>query len=303
MPSVSTEQVRAFVALARCGSIRAAASELCLSEEGARSRLLALEERLGVNLYDKHRGRRGEVVLTDAGQTFLNKAIPFVEEARELSERAGIVQPRHDIKIAVDQYLVLNVLADLARDFRAQFPDMPVHLLTRTEQQVVSTLRMDASLALGMCAPEELPTDLVCRPWFSVGWRFVAPLDNPLLHKSSVTLSEIAAEPLIIFEPGCSARQNLLQAFYQRNLTPRIIAEAASTQVIMRMVETGFGTAIIPVPPAGSLTTGMQVGEVRISDAVRAVEFAILSRPDSLKDSAVQTFLNYILHNGPQSMS
>ena len=56
--SLSTDQVAAFVELARQGSLRQAAAVLHITEQGVRNRLLALEERLGVELYRKSRGPR-----------------------------------------------------------------------------------------------------------------------------------------------------------------------------------------------------------------------------------------------------
>jgi DNA-binding transcriptional LysR family regulator len=59
-PSVSTDQVTAFVELARQGNLRQAAQQLHITEQGPRNRLLALEGRLKVELYRKQRGpRRG----------------------------------------------------------------------------------------------------------------------------------------------------------------------------------------------------------------------------------------------------
>ena len=53
VPSLSTDQVAAFVELARQGSLRAAAEKLFISEQGLRSRLLALEQRLGTGCIAK----------------------------------------------------------------------------------------------------------------------------------------------------------------------------------------------------------------------------------------------------------
>ena len=46
-PSLTTDQVAAFVLLANHGSIRAAAGELHITEQGVRNRLIALERQLG----------------------------------------------------------------------------------------------------------------------------------------------------------------------------------------------------------------------------------------------------------------
>ena len=83
-PSVSTDQIAAFVELARHGSLRRAATELNITEQGARNRLVALEQRLGAELYRKVRGPRRGTVLTQAGRHFLPQARAFLERAREL---------------------------------------------------------------------------------------------------------------------------------------------------------------------------------------------------------------------------
>src|SRR3954470_22983345 len=82
--SLSTDHVAAFVELARQGSLRAAAESLFISEQGLRSRLLVLEERLGVELYQKSRGPRRRTPLTPQGQQFLSHAQAFVERASHL---------------------------------------------------------------------------------------------------------------------------------------------------------------------------------------------------------------------------
>ncbi len=50
IPRLSTEQIAAFVELARIGSLQAAAQSLHLSSEGWRGRILGLESALGTSL-------------------------------------------------------------------------------------------------------------------------------------------------------------------------------------------------------------------------------------------------------------
>jgi DNA-binding transcriptional LysR family regulator len=77
LPSLSTDQVAAFVQLARQGSLRAASETLFISEQGLRSRLLALEGRLGVELYRKSRGLRRRTPLTEQGRLFHQNRQPL----------------------------------------------------------------------------------------------------------------------------------------------------------------------------------------------------------------------------------
>src|SRR5262249_58504601 len=128
LPSLSTDQVAAFVELARLGSLRAAAEGLHLTEQGVRNRLVALERRLGVELYRKMRGPRRVQPLTEAGRQFLPHARAFLERARQLVSTFAEPAGPQEIHVAATQYLILYVLIDAVRRFHEAFPNIPVRL-------------------------------------------------------------------------------------------------------------------------------------------------------------------------------
>ena len=59
--------LKAFFAVARCGSITEAASTIHLAQSSVTKRIAALEIELGISLF--HRDRRG-MSLTEAGEVF-----------------------------------------------------------------------------------------------------------------------------------------------------------------------------------------------------------------------------------------
>src|SRR5262245_20965385 len=95
-PSLSTDQVAAFVELTKQGSLRHAAQVLHITEQGLRNRLLALEARLGVELYHKRRGPRRGQPITDHGRQFLPHAVAFLERAGQLAELFGGTTEVHE---------------------------------------------------------------------------------------------------------------------------------------------------------------------------------------------------------------
>src|SRR5947207_15478941 len=111
LPSVSTDQVAAFVELARLGSLRQAAGELHITEQGLRNRLLVLEERLGVELYRKSRGPRRATPLTEQGRQFLRHALAFLERARQLAARFGGAGGPPAVPVAGTHSLMLCLLS------------------------------------------------------------------------------------------------------------------------------------------------------------------------------------------------
>src|SRR5262245_56936010 len=119
VPSLSTDQIAAFVELARQGSLRRAADVLHITEQGVRNRLLALEARLKIELYCKSRGMRHATPLTQRGRAFLPHAVAFLERAAELGDLFDAAARPQEVHVAASQYLVRYVLIDAARRFQS----------------------------------------------------------------------------------------------------------------------------------------------------------------------------------------
>jgi DNA-binding transcriptional LysR family regulator len=295
LPPISSDQVRAFVELTRAGNLRLAANALHLSEEGVRSRLVALEHRLGTMLYEKQRGRRSRVRLTCAGQIFAAKAAQFLDHLQDLTQLFDRSSGVRELQVVASQFLSQYLLIDIVRAYHELNPDSRINMLTRNEQQISLAIAEDPKLALGICAPLEYPPQFVFQPWFSMPWSFIAPDDHALNRQAQVTLEDLADEPLIMFEAGSTGRQHIMESFYARGLSPRVAMEATSTQLIVRMVEARIGTAIVPLLRSGVVTRGVDVRAISLGDQVRPITSGVLYRRDSQPDPGMQRFARFVL--------
>ncbi len=149
--SLSTDQIAAFVELARHGSLRAAAARLLISEQGLRNRVLALEARLGVQLYRKSQGPRRASPLTEQGQRSLPSAIAFLDQARELCEAFSGPRGPRLVHVAASQYLLRYVLIDAIRRFHTREPHIQIRVSTLAERDIEEALLRDPELAPGRC--------------------------------------------------------------------------------------------------------------------------------------------------------
>jgi DNA-binding transcriptional LysR family regulator len=294
-PSLSTDQVAAFVELARRGSLRAAAGELHLTEQGLRNRLLALESRLGTELYRKQRGPHRGGLLTDAGRRFLPHAIAFLERAGQLAELFAGPAPPREIHVAATQYLILYVLIDAVRRFHAAHPHIQVRLSSHTEQEIEDALRQDPDLAVGVAAPYEPAADLEYRHLFSLDWALIAPPRHALLRMARPTLRDLADVPLILFERGSTGRQHVFDAFHGQGLSPRVEMETTNTEIIVRMVAAGLGVSVVPLMPDGAVTRGHKVGVRSLAGEIRPIHSGILTRRGEALSPAGQAFVEFLL--------
>ena len=301
-PLLSTDQVAAFVELARQGSLRAAAASLFISEQGLRSRLLALEERLGVELYQKSRGPRRRTPLTPQGQQFLSHAQAFVERASHLGRLFQDDQGGHEVHVVASQYLIAYVLIDMVREFHRVCPTIRVRLSARTEHEIEETLLEEPDISFGVAAPYEPSPELIYRHLFSMPWSLITPPRHPLADKRSVRLADIVQFPLILYERGSTGRQHVAEAFQRVGLVPQIEMEATNTDLIVRMVEAGLGIAIVPLHPSGAVTRGRRVAIQSLGRQVRSIDSGILlRRHERLTDAAAKLFDALGMHSGKQS--
>lgn len=291
--SLSTDQLAAFVELARQGSIRAAAGTLMLTEQGLRNRLLALEERLGADLYRKSRGVRRGTPLTVQGRQLLPKAIALLEQAEKLRELFG--EPlQKQVHVVASQYLIAYALIDAVRKFHKAQPAIRVRLSARTEKDLQEALANDPDVDFGVAAPYEVSPELAYTHLFSMDWSAILPRSHRLEKCRRLSLAELAEHPLIVYERGSTGRAHVIEAFSREGLSPRIEMEATNTDLVVRMVEAGLGAAIVPLHPSGAVTRGRKVSVRPVVEPIRPIDSGILLRRGEPATEAARLFLNFI---------
>ncbi len=296
--SISTDQVAAFVELARQGSLRAAAAALHITEQGVRNRLLALEGRLRVELYRKVRGARRLPPLTEQGRLFLPHALAFLERAGHLAEVVGGPAEPHEIHVAATQYLIVYALIDAVRRFHDAYPNIHVRLSNHTEQEIEQALLDDPDLALGVAAPYESSSDLEYLHLFSLDWFLITPPRHPLRRAAEVTLHDLTDLPLILFERGSTGRQHVMDAFHGLGLSPRVDMETTNTEIIVRMVEAGLGVSVVPLMPDGSVTRGHKIRVRSLAGQIRPIHSGILIRRGERLSRASRAFIDFLKPGG-----
>ncbi len=299
IPSLSSDQIAAFVELARLGSLRAAAENLLITEQGLRNRLLALEKRLGVELYRKRRGPRRSGPLTEQGRRFLPAAIDFLERCRGLGEMFGPSASPTLIHVAASQYLMLYLLVDAVRRFHKAHRQVRVRLTTLSELAVEEALLADPALAFAVAAPYEAAAELDYWHLFSMGWSLIAPPGHRLLGRRRLALADLADEPLVLFERGSTGRQHVVEAFHAAGVAPRVEMETTGTEIIVRMVEAGLGVSIVPLLPSGVVTRGRRVGVRSLGDLIRPIRSGILTRRGEPLSPASRQFVEFIGARAP----
>jgi DNA-binding transcriptional LysR family regulator len=161
---ISTEDLRFFVVLAGSASLSAAARSLDVSPPAVTQRLRLMEEKLGIRLLDRTRGR---LMLTDEGQALAERGRGILDELGRLTDtlaaRHGTVSG--NLSIVAPFGFGRRYVAPLIARFRASFPDVrmslklsdhPGHELDNTCDLVIHIGQLrDSSLLARRMAPNE----------------------------------------------------------------------------------------------------------------------------------------------------
>ncbi len=222
-----------------------AAKALYTSQPGVSKAIIELEEELGVDIFTRHGKRiRG---LTEPGRAVLRSVELIMQEVDGL-KRIGKEFAAHDsgsFTIATTHTQARYALPKVVQAFTQKYPKVHLSLLQGNPKQVTEMVRndqADIAIATEALASGEGLVSLPCYQWEHV---VVVPPDHPLLQSKSLTLEEIATNPLITYDSAFSGRSKIDHAFSLRQLKPDVVLEAIDADVIKTYVELGMGVGII----------------------------------------------------------
>src|SRR5499427_2341591 len=247
--AVEIDQVEAFVAIVRGGGFTKAASLLHLSQPAVSRRLDLLERELGAPLFERI---RSGVRLTEAGRTFLPHAEGMLACMRDGfdSVRALHEVDRGTITLALVGTLASTSLTGCLQRFRDAHPRVELRLRTALSQEV-SVLVRRGDATLGLRYGGDPHPDMVTVSVYDELMMVVCSPRHRLAERRSVAPSALGTERWVAFPPRSDAfyepypwsLQNRLAAWA---LHPAEIVPTDSLTAQKRMVEAGFGLALLP---------------------------------------------------------
>ena len=221
------------------------AKALHTSQPGVSKAIIELEEELGIEIFARH-GKRLKRI-TEPGQHVLHSIEQILREVGNLKKfgEQYSAQASGTLSIATTHTQARYVLPVPVAKLRDKYPMVNISLHQGAPDQVAKML-LDDTAEIGI-ATESLSAfeDLVTLPCYEWQHVLVLPLDHPLAAKTTLSLDDIASEPLITYHPSFTGRSRIDQAFAAKKITPRIALEAIDSDVIKTYVRLGLGIGIV----------------------------------------------------------
>ncbi|AHK32095.1 LysR family transcriptional regulator [Rhodococcus opacus PD630] len=274
-----------FLAVARAGGISRASKELLTVQSNISSRIRALEDELGVELFRRH--ARG-VTLTNSGERLLPYAEQITQLVREVTQ---VVSDDHEpggrLAIGSMETTAGLRLPGVLAAFSEECPRVDFTLATDTTDALTTQVlehRLDGAFVCGPVRHPGLVSEQVfIEQLVLVSGVRVADLDS--------ALADGGRHKLLVLRAGCAYRARLERLFEQHGVPSPNVLEFGTLEGILGCAAAGMGVTLLPlgVVTTSPLAVALKVHHLAPADS--RAETLFIRRKDSTMSAAMSRFL------------
>ncbi len=241
-------QLRTFVTVADAGTVSEAALRLHIAQPALSRQIRALEDELGVSLFDRVAGR---LQLSNAGERLLGEARALLSYARELGEHAELLK-RPDagvLRVAASPHFLEAVFPQFLRQYAERFPDVQVKMADIIGASAITMLERGelhlAQTAMRWLTPEQ-QSHIGSVPLMDVEMMAAFDPALPIAKGDTVEIRDLAPYPLLQAGAEYLIRRTFDAACRLAGFEPKNALESRDPHPLLAMAEAGQGVAIIP---------------------------------------------------------
>ena len=233
-----------FVHVAELNSFTKAAKVLDYSQSTVSFQIKQLENELDCLLFERI---NHTISLTEKGKELL----AFARQIRYLTDEfnqnfSDTSEWKGFLRIVTADSICEDMILTNYLDFHKKYPGISLRYIpadTETMFTILDSNEADVMLTLDRRTYRH---DYIIAKEEPVDVHFVTGSDSPYAAKKQLSLSEIAAFPMILTEQGIGYRRVLEEYMIRENLPLEPIMEIGRTDVIVAMLEKGVGVSFLP---------------------------------------------------------
>ena len=269
-------QIRSFLSVAETLHFGRSAELIHLSQPALSLQIRALEEEVGVRLFERNRRK---TTLTAAGLVFRDDAAGVVSQLDQAIRRARLAA---DGKLGLLRIGFIStagneIVPNLVRRYRESSPEVVFSLrniLTTDQIQMLSAGSLDIGfLRLPIGEHPELEVVKVHREPFVV----VTPLSHKLAKRKRLALHELSGQDFVMYErsyaPGF--HDLIFGMLRDAGVIPNVCQTAGQMPTLISLIDSGMGISILPasaVKHSGASVVACEIaGKVAMSEIAIAV--------------------------------
>jgi DNA-binding transcriptional LysR family regulator len=258
-------QVETFRAVAEELSFSRAAAKLGYVQSSVSTQVGALEQELGVPLFDRL-GRR--IALTDAGEvmfTYSGKLLTLAEQTREAVVDAGVGtgEVTGSLTVSAPETLLTYRLPKLLAIFHERHPKVRLSVrpsaigrLVGSARKAVEEGKVDVAFVLDEPLGERVRSaDLAVEALVAEDVSVIASASHALASSSGVLPQDLRGETVLLPEApesGCAYRGQFERQLGSLGVVPPEAMEFQSIEAVKQCVAAGMGVSVLPSVAVGA---------------------------------------------------
>ena len=243
---MTLRQVRIFVEVYRTCNITRAAETLYMTQPAVTRSLQEMEQIYDVKLFERLHHRLSP---TAAAQRLYPQAVYLLDSFDRMEDSLHNWDEHGVLRVGSTVTLGSTLLPQLARYFQAEHPCISLQVQVANGQSITEAMcenKLDLALlenvvSLPELHCEDLGADRLCA---------VMAADYSLAACQELTPQQLADAPLLVREPGSTARAVLENALSEHGLALHPAWESVSADALAEAAAQGLGIAILPEPLA-----------------------------------------------------
>ena len=246
MASLENFRVVVFRAVADQRSFRKAAEELYLTQPAVSLQVKALEEDLGVQLFDR---TGAHITLTEAGrvlQGYTQQVSSLLAQAEhEIASLSG--EHAGHLALGASTTIAQYVLPRLLGDFHREYPRVHPTLISGNTERIVEAVQTQ-KIALGFIEGPSRNRDVRTEPFLEDELVLIASTAHEFAERKVISCSELTSMPLLMRERGSGTRHVIeiaLEKHGVKRSSLHVVMELDSTEAIKSAVEAGLGLGFV----------------------------------------------------------
>ncbi len=296
MAQLENFRLKVFRAVAEHLNFRKAAEQLFLTQPAITLQIKALENELGVRLFDRSANR---VTLTPQGKTLLTyaKRLALLATEAERKLESGDGQFSGELALAVSTTIAQYVLPRLIGAFVAEHPRVQLFVRSGNTEEVVQQL-LDEKVAIGLIEGPARQRGIHVEPFMRDELVLIAPATS---DSSLSSPQQLLSCNLLMREQGSGSRHVVETALERAGLKLRAfrsVMDLDSTEAIKSAVEAGLGIGFVS---QWAISKELELGVLRTRQ-VRGLQmsrhFSLVTRTGPEQQGAVGAFRAFAMARG-----
>ena len=244
---MTLRQALGFLTVAELGTVSKAALRLRVAQPALSRQIIALEQELGLQLFDRV-GRR--LLLTGDGEQLIAGCRLLLNSAGSLKEQAQLLRQGDTgvLKVAGSPQHIESVLSQFLHRYAERYPRVEVKIREGSGSEILTMLeRGEIHFGQNLLHAVKLNEQhFGSLPLGSVELLAVCHPSTPLGPIKTIEVADLAGFPLLLLDSGFGFRRAFDAASRMAGLKPAIVFESRNPHTLLALAEAGHGVAIVP---------------------------------------------------------